>query len=63
LKTLNPTFYLAHVKKSVWYCGSFCGYGLKKIIFIKNTYSWGWFSIYVYFIKTVVEIEVEQKVV
>jgi hypothetical protein len=26
----------------VWYCGSYCGCGLKKVVFIKSTYSWGW---------------------
>ena len=28
----------------VWYCGSCCGYDLKKIVFIKNIFSWGWFG-------------------
>jgi hypothetical protein len=37
----------------VWYCGSYCGSycgcSLKKIIFIKSTFSWGWFGkIYVW---------------
>jgi len=43
----------------VWYCGSFCGYSLKKNCFIKNTFNWGWFGIYIYLVKTVVEIDVE----
>jgi hypothetical protein len=47
----------------VWYCGSFCGYGLKKVVFIKSIFGWGWFGIYVCLVKTVVKIKVEQKVV
>ena len=35
---------------------------LKKY-FIKNTSGWGWFDIYICLVKTVVEIEVEQKVI
>ena len=35
---------------------------LKKL-FYKNTFSWGWFDIYICFVKTVVKIEVEQKIV
>jgi len=33
------------------------------IIFIKNIFSWGWFDIYIYLVKTVVEIDVEQKII
>ena len=29
--------------------------------FIKSTFSWGWVDIYVYLVKTVDKIEVEQK--
>jgi hypothetical protein len=47
----------------VWYCDNFYGCGLKKNYFIKNTFSWGWFGIYVCLVKIVVEIEVEQKVI
>ena len=43
--------------------GNFCGCDLKKIIFIKNTFSWGWFDIYICLVKTVIKIEVEQKIV
>jgi hypothetical protein len=46
----------------VWYCGSFCGCGLKKNCFAKSTFSWDWFGIYICLVKTVVEIEVEQKI-
>jgi hypothetical protein len=42
---------------------AFCGCDLKKVILEKNTFNWGWFGIYIYLIKTIVEIEVEQKVV
>jgi hypothetical protein len=35
----------------------------KKNYFIKNTFTWGWFDIYICLVKTVVEIEVEQKVI
>jgi len=45
------------------YCGSFCGYDLKKNYFIKNIFGWGWFDIYTCMVKTVVKIEVEQKVI
>jgi hypothetical protein len=34
-----------------------------KSYFIKNIFSWGWFDIYICLVKTVVEIEIEQKVV
>jgi hypothetical protein len=34
-----------------------------KNYFIKNIFDWNWFDIYVYLVKSVVEIEVEQKVV
>jgi len=49
--------------ESVWYYRSFCGCGLKKKYFIKSTFDKGWFGIYVCLVKTVVEINVEQKVV
>jgi len=33
----------------VWYCGCWCGCGLKKVVFIKIIFSWGWFGkIYVW---------------
>ena len=35
----------------------------KKIVFIKSTFSWGLFDIYICLVKTMVEFEVEQKVV
>jgi hypothetical protein len=35
----------------------------EKNYFIKNTFSWGWVDIYICLVKTVVAIEVEQKVV
>jgi hypothetical protein len=36
-------------RRCVWYCGNFYGCGLKNIVFIKNTFSWGWFGkIYVW---------------
>jgi hypothetical protein len=28
----------------VWYCGKCCGCGLKKVVFIKSTFSSGWFE-------------------
>ena len=40
----------------VFFCCS-----LKKVVFIKGIFSWGWFDIYIYLVKTVVEIEIEQK--
>jgi len=46
--------------KCVWYCGSFCDCNLKKKLFCKKH---GWFNIYICLVKTVVAIEVEQKVV
>ena len=46
---------------NVWYRGRFYGCGLKKKI-IKNTFGCGLFVIYIYLVKTVVKIEVEQKV-
>jgi hypothetical protein len=33
-----------------------------KSYFIKITFSWGWFGIYICLVKTVVEIEVGQKI-
>jgi hypothetical protein len=33
----------------------------KKII--KSIFDWGWFDIYIYLVKTVIEIEIEQKIV
>jgi hypothetical protein len=27
-------------EECVWYCGSCCGCGLKKVVFIKSTFSW-----------------------
>jgi hypothetical protein len=35
----------------------------EKSYFIKSTFDWGWFSIYICLVKTVVEIEVKQKVI
>jgi hypothetical protein len=35
----------------------------KKVVFIESTFDWGWFGIYICLVKTVVEIEVEQKIV
>ena len=32
--------------------------GFKKNYFIKSTFSWDWFDIYICLVKTVVEIEV-----
>jgi len=33
----------------IWYCGSCCSCDLKKVVFIKNTFSCGWFGkIYVW---------------
>ena len=46
----------------VWYCDSFCGGGLKKL-FYKKYFGWSWFDIYIYLVKAMVEIEVEQKIV
>jgi len=51
------------IVKCVWYCGSSCGCSLKKNYFIKSIFSWGWFNIYICLVKTVVTIEIEQKVV
>jgi len=34
-----------------------------KKLFYKNTFSWGWFGIYIYLVKTMVEFEAGQKVV
>jgi len=34
-----------------------------KKLFYKNIFSWGWFNIYICLVKTVIEIEVEQKIV
>jgi len=45
----------------IWYCGSFCGYDLKINCYIKSTFDQRWFDIYIYLVKTVVEIEIEQK--
>ena len=56
-------FIMRYIHVSVWYCDSFYGCSLKKIIFIKSIFGWGWFDIYICLIKTVVEIEVKQKVV
>ena len=44
-----------------WYCVSFCGCDLKKSCFIKSIFSRDWFDIYICLVKTVVEIEIEQK--
>jgi hypothetical protein len=35
----------------------------KKLIFIKSTFSWGWFEKNRCLVKTAVEIEVEEKIV
>jgi len=35
----------------------------EKSCFIKSIFNWGWFDIYICLVKTVVEIEVEQKIV
>ena len=56
-------FWSGEMLKCVWYCGSFCGCDLKKNYFIKNTFSWGWFDIYICLVKIVVEIEIEQKII
>jgi hypothetical protein len=40
-----------------------CDCGLKKVVFTKSIFSWDWFDIYICLVKTMVEIEVEQKVV
>jgi len=42
----------------VWYCGSFCSCDLKKNYFIKIT-EVGLIYIYIYIVKTVVEIKIE----
>ena len=34
----------------------------KKIVFIKSTFSWGLFDIYICLVKTMVEFVVEQKI-
>jgi hypothetical protein len=35
--------------RCVWYCSNCCGCGLKKVVFIKSTFNWGWFGkIYVW---------------
>ena len=46
-----------------WYYGRFCGCDLKKIVFIKSNFGWGWFGIYICLVKTVIEIEVEHKII
>jgi hypothetical protein len=33
-----------------------------KKLFYKSSFSWGWFGIYTCLVKTVIEIEVKQKV-
>ena len=35
----------------------------EKNYFIKSIFDWGWFGIYIYLVKTVVEIEIEEKIV
>jgi hypothetical protein len=64
--TVEPKTKLRHLTTHLWcimYYGNFYGCGLKKIIFIKSTFSWGWFDIYICLVKTVIKIEVEQKIV
>jgi hypothetical protein len=47
----------------IWYCGSFCSYDLKTNCYIKSIFDQRWFDIYIYLVKTIVEIEVEQKII
>jgi hypothetical protein len=47
----------------VWYCGCFCSCDLKKKQFHKNHFCWGLFKKFKSLVKTVIEIEVEQKIV
>jgi hypothetical protein len=54
----KPKSFLIHV----WYCGNFYGSDLKKL-FYKKYFGWSWFDIYIYLVKAMVEIEVEQKIV
>ena len=70
----SPTSLLISLYTSLTYCngvtfrmylvffGKFYGHG-EKHYFIKNIFGWGWFDIYIYLVKTVVEIEVEQKII
>jgi hypothetical protein len=34
-----------------------------KNYFIKSIFGWDWFNIYIYLVKTMVEIEIEQKII
>ena len=34
-----------------------------KKFFIKSIFGWGWFGIYICLVKTVIEIEVQQKII